>query len=106
MSNFSIKSASISKKESSSNIGNSEFFKLKKEYEKQKKKMQKTDFANSPVALEKELTLLAKLKELAEKEGLLSEVKNIEDREQSIYTKLANTPVTSNGELYYSPLTT
>lgn len=105
MSNFSIKSASISKKESSSNIGNSEFFKLKKEYEKQKRKMQKTDFANSPVALEKELTLLAKLKELAEKEGLLSEVKNIEDREQSIYTKLANTPVTSNGELYYSPLT-
>ena len=101
MSNISIKSTSISKKDSASNIGNSEFFKLKKEYEKQKRKMQKTDFANSPVALEKELTLLTKLKELAEKEGLSEEVKSILDREQSIYTKLANNHLNSDSGFYY-----
>ena len=105
MSDLSIKPRSISRKDNSIDIRNSEFFKLKKEYEKQKKEMQKSDFANSPVALEKELIILAKLKELAKKEGLSDEIQSIADREQSIYTKLANTPMNQYGISYYPQLT-
>ena len=80
------------------------FSTLKKQYNSFKKKSEKSDFANSPVLLEQELTMLAKMKELAEKEGLKDELTTIKSREQAIFTQLANKSFSSLPNVYYAPV--
>lgn len=80
------------------------FSTLKKQYNSFKKKSEKSDFANSPVLLEQELTMLTKMKELAEKEGLKDELITIKNREQAIFTQLANKSFSSLPNVYYAPV--
>lgn len=90
MPDFSISNASINKGVKSVSKENGKYQTLKDEYDKTKRKIGNTDFANAPVILEKELAVIAELKDAAIKEGLEEEVKQLESREQAIYTQLAN----------------
>lgn len=103
MSDFSIKAKNVDIQGKSS-ISKGSYSSLKKEYDCAMKKMSQSDFANSPAAMEKELTLLAKLKVEAGKEGLEDELKQIESRQQAIYTKLANNKRSDISNVYYKPI--
>ena len=105
MSDFSIDSASLAKNITSSNQQICDFSGLSKEYNSFKKKMQKTDFSNSSAFLEKELSLLSKLKDAAQREGRKEEIEKISQREQSIYKILANNRISSQiSYVYYRPV--
>ena len=105
MSDFSIDSASLAKNITSSNQQICDFSGLSKEYNSFKKKMQKTDFSNSSAFLEKELSLLSKLKDAAQREGRKEEIEKISQREQSIYKILANNRISSQiSNVYYRPV--
>lgn len=103
MPDFSIK-AKNADIQSRSSISKSSYSLLKKEYDSAMKKISQSDFSNSPAAMEKELTLLAKLKVEAEKEGLQDELKQIESRQQAIYTKLANNKSSELSNVCYKPI--
>ena len=91
MENFSIGNNGVQSQKDTANPKKDNYAGLKKEYIRLKAKLNKSDFANSPVAIEKELSMIAKLKSVAKQQGLADELKTLEETEQSLYTKLANT---------------
>lgn len=90
MKDFSIKQTSASNPSNGTNSKTDNYSKLYKEYERTRVQMSKSDFANSPVAIEKELTMIAQLKIAAKEQGKKTELSVLEEREQALYTKLAN----------------
>lgn len=104
MSDLSVNSLQKIKNNGSKTDKTTKFSTLKKQYSSFKKKSGKTDFANSPVLLEQELTMLAKMKEAAEKEGLKDELSSIKNREQAIFTQLANKSFSTLPNVYYAPV--
>ena len=104
MSDFSVnkayKAQAINKKTSSK----TEYSSLKADYLSMKKKLAKSDFANAPVMLSSELEMLAKLKALATKGSLDSELKWIETRETEIKQALETNKSAGMANAYYKPL--
>ena len=92
MTDFSINQTGVQSNKTSDNAKANDYLKLKKEYDRIKSKLDRSDFANSPVAIEKELTFIAKLKAAALKQGLKEESALWEEREQTLYKKLAGLP--------------
>ena len=80
------------------------FSALEREYITTKTKLEKSDFSNSPVAIEKELSMIAKLKVAAQKQGLSDKVRELDDREKTLYTKLANYSSPEPSGVYYHPV--
>ena len=104
MENFSIGNNGVQSQKDTANPKKDNYAGLKKEYIRLKAKLNKSDFANSPVAIEKELSMIAKLKSVAKQQGLADELKTLEETEQSLYTKLANTSSGLVSEPYYKPI--
>lgn len=104
MTDFSINQTGIQSNKTSDNTKANDYLKLKKEYDRIKSKLDRSDFANSPVAIEKELTFIAKLKAAALKQGLKEESALWEEREQTLYKKLANTASNIPAVNYYKPI--
>lgn len=82
----------------------SPFYTLKDEYLKAKKNLAKTDFANSPVVIENEITILKRLRFLAEKEGLEDELREIEDKIETLYISLTANFGQMPPSAYYPPI--
>ncbi len=86
MTDFSINRTTTASGVNSSSSKESEFSKLKKEYDAFVRKIGKSDFANSPTTIQKRRELLDELKALAETEALSDELEWIEKEEQSLKT--------------------
>ena len=104
MTDISINSSSIEKESKYSPRNDNSYAALKREYDKFKKDVEKSDFANSPTALERELALITKLKKAAYAQGFDSEVKKLTAREQKIYTIISNKIVSDGTMPYYKPI--
>ena len=103
MSDISVRNASISGKINNSGQ-NGKYIKLRKAYEEFIEKYKKSDFANSPTIIAKELELLGELKAAAQQEDLQSEIKWIEEKISKLqaYTKSEKEETASPA--YYQPL--
>ena len=81
-----------------------DYGKLKVNYEKLVQKNQKTDFANSPVLLQKEFDALQELKDIASKQKLEAELVWIQERENQLQSLLKPQEVTLPSGVYYHPV--
>lgn len=79
-----------------------EYGKKKEAYLKFKEKNSKTDFANSPVIIEKELNMLTELKEIAQSNRMMDETRWIENCEIELKKKRENPQPSTN--YAYSPV--
>lgn len=84
MTDFSIKNTSVNMGVNSSSSKDSDYDKLKKEYESFVAKASKSDLANAPVLIKDKLGLLAKLKEVALNLGLKDELEWIEEEQERL----------------------
>lgn len=82
----------------------SEFTKALTAYKDFMAKTSQSDFANSPVAMQKEVDMLIQLKELAKKEKLPKESKWIEARLPELTEKLTSTKINLLANAYYAPM--
>ena len=69
---------------------------LKNSYDDFVQSMNKSDFANSPRRYMSELTYVRTLKNFAQENNLLQELKTMADKEESLLKKLADLGVTYN----------
>ena len=104
MEDFSVKKSSVQNVGSTNVSGNDYYAKLEKEYDQTRKKLNKSDFANSPSAIEKELSMIAKLKIAAKEQGLDGKIAELEEREQALYKKLSNDSYKGSIGAYYNPV--
>lgn len=80
-----------------------EFTRAKTHYIRYSLSLQKSDFANSPVALSQELDLLMQLRTLAEKEGFGQEFKWIDARAEEIKKSITDSKIETFANAYYQP---
>ena len=103
MSDISVRNASINGKINNSGQ-NSKYIKLRKAYEEFIEKYKKSDFANSPTIIAKELELLGELKAAAQQEDLQSEIKWIEERISKLQSYTKSEKEETAAPAYYQPL--
>ena len=103
MSDISVRNASISGKINNSGQ-NSKYIKLRKAYEEFIEKYKKSDFANSPTIIAKELELLGELKAAAQQEDLQSEIKWIEEKISKLQAYTKSEKEETAAPAYYQPL--
>ena len=103
MSDISVRNASISGKINNSGQ-NSKYIKLRKAYEEFIEKYKKSDFANSPTIIAKELELLGKLKAAAQQEDLQAEIKWIEEKISKLQAYTKSEKEETAAPAYYQPL--
>ena len=103
MSDISVRNASINGKINNSGQ-NSKYIKLRKTYENFIEKYKKSDFANSPTLIAKELALLGELKTAAQHEDLQSEIKWIEERISKLQSYTKSEKEETAAPAYYQPL--
>lgn len=84
---------------------NDEYGKLKSNYQKLVQKNLKTDFANSPVLLQKEFDVLQELKSIATKKNLDAELVWIQERENQLISSLKKEDSALPSGVYYHPIT-
>ena len=106
MADFSIRKVSVNPDISTNSNKATPFAKAKEEYLAKAKKMEASDFANSPVALNDRLEDLKNLKELASKENLEKESSWIEEEISSVNEKLNEKSTTTNDVPFYKPILT
>lgn len=82
----------------------SEFTKALTVYKDFMAKTSQSDFANSPVVMQKELDMLVQLRDLAKKEKLSKESKWIETRLPELTEKLTSTKINLLANAYYAPV--
>ena len=103
MTDFSIRKVSVNPDLSTSNEAKTPFAKAKEEYSAKIKKLENSDFANSPVGLNEKLTELKKLKDIAIQENLGEEISWIKEEITSVQEKLNEQPQVVNDVPYYKP---
>lgn len=103
MTDFSIRKVSVNPELKTSNDTKTPFAKAKDEYNAKIKKLETSDFANSPVGLNEKLTELKKLKGIAEQENLEEEIAWIEEEITFVHQKLNEKPQAVNDVPYYKP---
>ena len=104
MSDFQIGKSSSTSEIKFATGRTSDFTRMKTKYRDFKLKIEKSDFANSPVAMQEELDMLIQLRKLAEKEKLASESKWIIARENSVKETLTKTKIGLIADAYYPPV--
>lgn len=103
MSDFSIRSASVQNNRENDNGVSDSYSRLRQEYDKKMKQFGKSDLANSPVLIEKELSMIAELKIAAAEQKLDDEITALEERENFLKSKLsASSEIRTNA--YYMPV--
>ena len=80
-----------------------EFTRAKTQYIRYYQSVQKSDFANAPVAYQQEIEMLTKLRELAEKEKFRQEYKWIDERIETIKLKITQDKIENFASAYYRP---
>lgn len=104
MTDFSVNKSSVSKDIKYSRTKQTEFSKLKTEYDAMKKKIAKSDFANAPVVIRSELNMLSALKRIAQRDGLEKDLAWIEKREAEIKELLSAKKTDTVLNAYYTPI--
>lgn len=104
MSNFSVGKSSQKGEITFPTGRTSDFTRAKTKYRDHKEKVSQSDFANSPVALEKEMTMLVELLALAKKEKLHSEIKWIEPKLAEVKEQLTSSKIDFITNAYYMPI--
>lgn len=104
MSDFSVGKFSAPKEIKFASGRTSEFTKALSVYKDFMAKTGQSDFANSPVVMQRELDMLLQLKELAKKEKLPKESKWIEARLPELTEKLTTTKINLLANAYYAPV--
>lgn len=103
MTDFSIGKVSVNSDISTSNDKKAPFAKAKEEYIAKIKKLENSDFSNSPVGLNEKLSELKKLKEIATQENIEEEIAWIEEEITLVQQKLDEKPPVVNDTPYYKP---
>ncbi len=104
MSNFSIGKSSQKGEITFPTGRTSDYTRAKTKYRDMQEKISQSDFVNSPVALEQEMTMLTELLALAKKELLHTEIKWIEPRLAEVKTQLTSTKIDFIANAYYMPI--
>ena len=104
MTDFSVNKSSVSKDIKYSKSKQTEFSKLKAEYDAMKKKIAKSDFSNAPVVIRSELNMLSELKRIAQRDGLEQDFAWIEKRETEIKDLLSTGKSDAFLNTYYTPI--
>ena len=104
MTDFSVNKSSVSKDIKYSKNKQTEFSKLKAEYDAMKKKIAKSDFANAPVVVRSELNMLSELKRIAQRDGLEQDLAWIDKREIEIKELLSTKKSDTVLNAYYTPM--
>ncbi len=105
MSDFSIKNREIYEQKNNTGQYNSEYSKLKSEYLALREKAMRSDLANSPVFIEKQLEVLNNLEVLAKKEQMEDELEALQkEHERLIELNKNNSKSQELPDSYYMPV--